>query len=94
MALVKTIQWLHTNYKTLQEKYAGKYIAIYNEAIIAIGDSYDEVNSKAKLIVPNQAEYLIEFIERGDLYAYDSRISSNSPPSWDNPKKYFANSWD
>ncbi len=68
MALVKTIQWLYTNYKTLQEKYAGKYIAIYNADIIAIGDSYDEVNSKATLIVPNQAEYLIEFIQRGAVF--------------------------
>ena len=78
MALVKTIQWLHTNYEKIQEKYAGKYLAIYNEEIIAIGDSYDEVNSKAKLIVPNKKEFLIEFIERGDLYAYHFTISSNS----------------
>lgn len=81
MALAKTIQWLHANYKELQEKYAGKYIAIYNEEIVAIGDSYDEVNSKAKLIIPNQPDYLIEFIERGDLYAYHFTISSNSSRS-------------
>ncbi|MHA1649501.1 MAG: DUF5678 domain-containing protein [Candidatus Helarchaeota archaeon] len=71
MALVKMIQWLHANYKDLQEKYAGKYVAIYKEEIIAVGDSYDEVNSKARLLIPNQTEYLIEFIERGDLYAYN-----------------------
>ena len=71
MALVKMIQWLHANYKDLQEKYAGKYVAIYEEEIIAVGDSYDEVNSKARLLIPNQTEYLIEFIERGDLYAYN-----------------------
>ncbi len=78
MVLVKTIQWLHANYTQIQEKYAGKYVAIYDEEIIAIGDSFDEVNSKAKLIVPKQKGFLIEFIERGDLYAYHFTISSNS----------------
>jgi hypothetical protein len=77
----KSIHWLHSNYKNLQQKYAGKYIAIFNEQIIAMGESFEETDLKAKLIVPDNKEYLIEFIERGDLYAYSSSISSNSSRS-------------
>lgn len=78
MSLTKSIQWLYGNYKILQEKYSGKYVAIFEEQVIAIGESVEEVDSKVKLILPKDKEFLIEFIERGDLYAYDIRVSSNS----------------
>jgi len=78
MSITKSIQWLYGNYKTLQEKYSGKYVVVFEEHVIAIGDSVEEVDSKAKLIVPKDNEFLIEFIERGDLYAYYIRVSSNS----------------
>ncbi len=81
MSIAKSIQWLYANYAILQGKYSGKYVAIFKEDIIATGDSFEEVDSKAKLIIPKDKEYLIEFIERGDLYAYNITVSSNSPRS-------------
>ncbi len=69
MSITKSIQWLYANYASLQENYSGKYIAIFKERIIAVGDSVEEVDSKAELSVPKDEEYLIEFIDRGDLYA-------------------------
>ena len=69
MSITKSIQWLHTNYTNLQKKYPGKYVVIFEECIIAIGDSFEEADSKAELIVPKDKEYLVEFFERGDLYA-------------------------
>lgn len=53
-------------------------MAIFEERVIAIGESVEEVDSKAKLILPKDKEFLIEFIERGNLYAYHTGISSNS----------------
>ncbi|MFW9993375.1 MAG: DUF5678 domain-containing protein [Candidatus Odinarchaeota archaeon] len=68
MALNDSIKWVHDNYHKLQEKYSGKYISVYKGEIIATGDSIDEVESKTELILTNDEEYLVEFIERGDLH--------------------------
>jgi Family of unknown function (DUF5678) len=41
MSITKSIQWLYGNYKTLQEKYSGKYVAIFEDRVIALGESVE-----------------------------------------------------
>ena len=68
-----SIEWVDAHFDELQEKFAGKYIAIVNSQIISVGDSFEEVSRKAKRIT--KEEILIDFIDRGDLHAYNIRIS-------------------
>ena len=69
MALNESLIWLEENFPNLQEKYAGKYIAVQNKEIIAVGDTYSEAYRKAKLVSPEK-EFVIDFIDRGDLHAF------------------------
>ena len=36
-------QWVTKHFEELVNKYAGKYIAVYRNKLVAVGDSYKEV---------------------------------------------------
>ncbi|MHA2365546.1 MAG: DUF5678 domain-containing protein [Candidatus Hodarchaeales archaeon] len=76
MSITESIRWVHSNYEKLLEKYSGKYLAIFNSDIIAVGETIGEVETKVELILKNNGEYLVEFIDRGDLHAYSIEISN------------------
>jgi len=44
--------WIVEHFSELVEKYAGKYIAVVNEQLVAVGDSGKEVEDKARAIEP------------------------------------------
>ena len=69
MAINDSLLWLEENFPNLQKKYAGKYIAVQNKEIIAVGNTYPETYRKAKLVSPEK-EFTIDFIDRGDLHAF------------------------
>jgi len=71
------IQWFHNNFGNLEEKYAGKYIGIEKDKVIAVGDSVAEVYAKLKLLNPKDEDVLITFIDHGDLHAYHIRDTYN-----------------
>ena len=74
---------MRSNYSKLEQIYAGKYVVVYKQNIVAFGDSFGEADSKARMIVPKDDHYLIEFIDYGDLHAYVLAISRGTTESWD-----------
>ncbi len=69
ISITKSAQWVDEHALDLQKRYAGKYIAVQDEKVIAVGNTIPEVNAKAKLVVQGKP-FLIEFVERGDLHAF------------------------
>ena len=63
-------QWFHKNITILEEKYAGKYIGIEKDKVIAVGNTVAEVYSKLKLLNPKDNDVIITFIDYRDLHAY------------------------
>jgi hypothetical protein len=46
--------WIVEHFSELVDKYAGKYVAVVNEALVAVGDSGKEVEDKAREIEPHK----------------------------------------
>jgi hypothetical protein len=46
--------WIVEHFSELVDKYAGKYVAVVNEALVAVGDSGKEVEDKARKIEPHK----------------------------------------
>jgi hypothetical protein len=46
--------WIVEHFSELVDKYAGKYVAVVNEALVAVGDSGKEVEDKARSIEPRK----------------------------------------
>lgn len=44
--------WIVEHFSELVTKYAGKYVAVVNEALVAVGESRREVESQARSIEP------------------------------------------
>ncbi len=42
--------WIVEHFSELVTKYAGKYVAVVNETLVAVGDSGKEVEDKARAI--------------------------------------------
>ena len=43
--------WIVEHFSELVTKYAGKYVAVVNETLVAVGDSGKEVEDKARAMV-------------------------------------------
>ena len=46
--------WIVEHFSELVIKYAGKYVAVVNETLVAVGDSGKEVEDRAREIEPNK----------------------------------------
>ncbi|MBF8254809.1 MAG: hypothetical protein HW373_1504 [Deltaproteobacteria bacterium] len=46
--------WIVEHFSELVTKYAGKYVAVVNETLVAVGDTGIEVETKAREIEPNK----------------------------------------
>jgi len=46
--------WIVEHFSELVTKYAGKYVAVVNETLVAVGSSGKEVEDKARTIEPNK----------------------------------------
>lgn len=65
--LTKDQKWIHTHFSELVEKYGGRYIAVANEELVAIGESREEVERISKkrypgilpsvLLVPKEEDF-------------------------------------
>ena len=46
--------WVVEHFSELVTKYAGRYVAVVNETLVAVGDSGKEVEDKARAIAPEK----------------------------------------
>jgi hypothetical protein len=46
--------WIVEHFSELVTKYAGKYVAVVNETLVAVGESGKEVEDKAREIEPHK----------------------------------------
>ena len=46
--------WIVEHFSELVTKYQGKYVAVVNEKLVAVGDTGKEVEDKAREIEPNK----------------------------------------
>ncbi len=46
--------WIVEHFSELVTKYAGKYVAVVNETLVAVGDSGKEVEDKARAMTPEK----------------------------------------
>lgn len=65
--MTKDHKWIHEHFEELVEKYAGKYVAVANEELIAVGESRKDVEWVARgkypditpsvLLVPREEDF-------------------------------------
>jgi GH35 family endo-1,4-beta-xylanase len=59
--------WMVRHFSELVTKYAGKYVAVVNETLAAVGDSRKEVEDKAHKIEPNKIPSVMRIPREEDM---------------------------
>jgi hypothetical protein len=59
--------WIVGHFSELVTKHAGKYVAVVNETVVAVGDSGKEVESKARQIEPNKIPSVLRAPREEDM---------------------------
>jgi hypothetical protein len=63
----KNSRWIVKHFSELVDKYAGKYIAVVNEGLVAVGDSRAEVEKKAKGVEPEKMPSVLKVPREEDM---------------------------
>lgn len=73
--------WVTQHADELEEKYAGRFIAIAQQQVVAVGDSHEDALRRAKGVVEAGVPILIKRVDSGELYVFfiGSSISASSP---------------
>lgn len=67
LAIDKDDLWIVEHFGELVEKYAGKYIAVVNETLVAVGGSGKEVEDKARAIEPKKLPSVLRIPREEDM---------------------------
>jgi hypothetical protein len=59
--------WIVEHFSELVTQYAGKYIAVVNERLVAVGDSGKEVEDKARNLVPDKMPSVLRVPREEDM---------------------------
>jgi hypothetical protein len=59
--------WIVEHFSELVTKYAGKYIAVVNETLVAVGDSGKEVEDKARAMAPEKIPSVLRVPREEDM---------------------------
>ena len=59
--------WIVDHFSGLVTKHAGKYVAVVNETLVAVGDSDKEVERKARQIEPNKIPSVLRASREEDM---------------------------
>ena len=59
--------WIVEHFSELVTKYAGKYIAVVNQALVAVGESGLEVEVKARKIEPHKIPSVLRVPREEDM---------------------------
>ena len=65
MCMNDAAEWIALNYNELSKKFAGKYVAIVNQKIIASGVSSTKVIKKADKILPDKDVVFVSKVQLG-----------------------------
>ena len=66
-AMDKDNLWIVNHFSELVTKYAGKYIAVVNETLVAVGESGAEVEAKARKIEPRKIPSVLRVPREEDM---------------------------
>ena len=66
--------WIVEHFSELVTKYAGKYVAVVNEKLVAVGNSGKEVEDKAREIEPHKMPSVLR-VRREEDMAKDKKLS-------------------
>lgn len=72
--------WIVEHFSELVTRCAGKYIAVVNEELVAVGESGSEVEARAREIEPNKAPSVLRVPREEDMAC----LLSNSLISYTN----------
>jgi hypothetical protein len=59
--------WIVEHFSELVTKHAGKYVAVVNETLVAIGDSGKEVENKAREVEPSKMPSVLRVPREEDV---------------------------
>jgi hypothetical protein len=59
--------WIIEHFSELVNKYAGRYIAVVNQKLVAVGESGIEVEAKARDIQPNKIPSVLRVPREEDM---------------------------
>jgi hypothetical protein len=59
--------WIVEHFSELVTKYAGKYVAVVNEALVAVGDTRRDVETKAREVEPNKIPSVLRVPREEDM---------------------------
>lgn len=59
--------WVVEHFSELETQHAGKYVAVVNEALVAVGESRREVESAARQIEPNKIPSVLNIPREEDM---------------------------
>jgi len=59
--------WIVEHFSELVTKYAGKYVAVVNETLVAVGESGKEVEDKARTIAPERIPSVLRVPREEDM---------------------------
>ncbi len=59
--------WIVEHFSELVTKYAGKYVAVVNETLVAVGDSGKEVEDKARAMAPEKIPSVLRVPREEDM---------------------------
>ena len=63
----KADRWIVEHFSELVTKYAGKYVAVVNETLAAVGDSGKEVEDKARQSAPDKIPSVLRVPREEDM---------------------------
>jgi hypothetical protein len=67
MTMDKDDLWVVEHFSELVTKYAGKYIAVVNETLVAVGDSRRDVETKAREVEPKKIPSVLKVPREEDM---------------------------
>ena len=59
--------WIVEHFSELVTKYAGKYVAVVNETLVAVGNSGKEVEDKARAMAPETIPSVLRVPREEDM---------------------------
>jgi hypothetical protein len=63
----KDDRWIVDHFSELVNTYAGKYIAVVNETVVAVGHSGKEVEDKARAVAPEKMPSVLRVPREEDM---------------------------